>query len=956
MSASGYSALDEYKARLFDSLPAAVVECISQNDQQDHLEKWLLCSEFVANFARLGETRWLELVASGDLHQRTSADAMSKRVNAYLAAATDTHSFDVLIRQCRQREMARLIWRDAVVDDDLVAVLDEVTSLAEACIEAAYQFHYHALVEQWGEPIGRESGEPQPMVIIGMGKLGARELNFSSDIDLIFTYPEQGETQGRKNKSNEEFFKKLGQKIIASLNDINEHGFVYRVDMRLRPDGGAGKLALNFSAMETYYEVRGRDWERYAWIKGQVVAGDKTAGQHLLKALRPFVFRRYLDFGAFESLREMKGMIEAEVKRKNMQHNVKLGPGGIREIEFIGQAFQLIHGGREQALQQRSILQVINSLAELDILPDYVAREMSEAYVFLRKAENRIQAIGDQQTHDLPVLEIDQQRLAWMMGFDTYALFVNALDAHRGKVSQHFSQLIAAPQTEEDSAGGWEDLWLQRLSDEQCISLCQAYGFAECEQSLELIQRLQGAASGKHYNETNRERLNKLMPLLLAAVAQTDNPSVVLARIVPFIEAVLRRSAYLVLLTENPMALSQLVRLCSASPFIAEYLSYHPVLLDELLDPRTLYTPLKAPQLEQDLFHRVYQIDEDDLEAQMEVLRHFKQSNTLRVAAADISNAIPLMVVSDYLTAIAETILKATYKMAWKVLEKKHGKPTCLIDGQLYQPTMAIAGYGKLGGIELGYSSDLDIVFVHDSQGEKQYTDGKRQIDNAVFFSRLAQRIIHMLGTRTFGGVLYETDTRLRPNGASGLLVVSTASFEQYQMNDAWVWEHQAIVRARAVAGSNAPRAAFEDIRANVLRKPRDRDELRKEVCNMRQRMRDELGEPNENLFHLKQDFGGIADIEFLVQFGVLADANKFPNLTQFSDNIRLLADLAETGYITPDQAENLAEIYRQYRSRGHRLALQQEKTVVSAEEFTEQRHYVQQLWQALLEPGQKVI
>ena len=876
-----------------------------------------------------------------------------KRLEVVLRGVEDEDSLVKALRLFRRREMVRIAWRDLAAWADLAETLSDLSALATACVDCALRRLDGWQSRDLGEPRGHSGGGRQSLIVIGMGKLGAGELNFSSDIDLIFAYPEAGETHGGKSPvDNQEYFTRLARRLIHVLHTPTAEGFVFRVDMRLRPFGDSGPLVMDFDAMEEYYQSHGREWERYAWIKAAVVAGDRDAGAEIMATLRPFVYRRYLDFGAYESLRDMKLLIEAEVRRKGMADNIKLGAGGIREIEFIGQAFQLIRGGRETELQIRPILRVLERLVAGNYLPAYAGAELAEAYRFLRRAENRLQEYADQQTHRLPADPHARLRLALTMGYADWEGFARDLERHRRRVQGHFQQVFAAPQTEVATSTGPDlgQMWAGILNEAQGQEVLAAVGYTQLEETLTRIRRFHESPSCRQLTARGRERLDDLMPLLLGAVAQARDPDITLSRVLDLIEKIARRTTYLALLAESPMALSQLVRLCAASPWIGGLLTLHPLLLDELLDPRSLYAPLKRQALEAELATDLARLGAEDLEQQMEVLRHFQQANTLRVAAADVAGAYPLMVVSDHLTEIAEVVLQAVLRLARQHLIDRHGVPSCRIDGQVVEPGFAILAYGKLGGIELGYGSDLDLVFLHGSEGEELGTQGAKAIDNNVFFARLGQRIIHMMTAHTPAGVLYEVDMRLRPNGAAGMLVSSMAAFAEYQHHAAWTWEHQALVRARVVAGDVPVAERFAAIRRDVLGRQRDGMQLRREVREMRERMRAELGQRDAAKFDLKQDVGGIADIEFMVQYGVLAWAFTHPELLRYTDNIRLLEGLAQAGAMTAQDADLLSDIYRVYRAKVHQLTLLKEPIVADAHAFAEQRQAVVRVWRTLLE------
>jgi glutamate-ammonia-ligase adenylyltransferase len=681
-------------------------------------------------------------------------------------------------------------------------------------------------------------------------------------------------------------------------------------------------------------------------VKARVIAGDKARGQELMQRLHPFVYRRYVDYTAFESIRDMKAMIQKEVQRKNKENNIKVGAGGIREIEFIGQVFQLIRGGREFELQSRSILQVLDTLTSLNILPGYVVHQLKDAYDFLRRAEHRIQAWRDEQSHTLPTDELGKMRLAYSMGFDDWETFHEVLEQHRTRVHEHFEQVFVAPQSDSpsDDTQNLTPLWLGELEDEEAIQLLTESGFEEASDVWRRIKVLRQSRAYNSLSARGVSRMDHLMPLLLSACQATEHPSLGFLRTLEVIEAVMQRSVYLVLLTENPLALSQFVRLCASSPWITRYLSQHPLLLDDLLDIESLFNPPDKDRLNAELTRRMAEVLGDE-ERSMDVLRHFKHSHFLRVAAADIFGALPLMEVSNHLSWIAEVVLEHTLNLAWQHLVEKHGRPVCTYDGTACDTGFAVIAYGKLGGLELGYGSDLDLVFLHSGESESLETTGDKPVPLGVFFARLGQRMMHILTVLTPAGQLFEVDMRLRPEGASGMLVSGLKSFEAYQLNKAWTWEHQALVRARVVAGDPAIAAEFLTIRAKVLGEKRDRDSLRKEVMEMREKMLAAKNKAKAGQFDLKHSQGGIVDIEFMVQYGVLAYSHEYPELLAWTDNIRLLETLARSGIVRESDAEYLAEAYRTYRNRLHRLKLQQSPEIVDEAEFAEQSEGVRRIW-----------
>ncbi|VAX14631.1 Glutamate-ammonia-ligase adenylyltransferase [hydrothermal vent metagenome] len=866
-----------------------------------------------------------------------------------LAAAADEAELQRELRHYRNQHMLRIIWRDLAGWASLTETLNDLSVLAEACIDAALMRLYDWQCEEVGTPRDAQ-GEALGLVVLGMGKLGARELNLSSDIDLVFAYREEGVVEkAGKTLTHAQFFTRLGQRLIQALDRLTAEGFVFRVDMRLRPFGKSGALAASFSAIENYYLIHGREWERYAMIKARPVAGERQAGIQLMAMLKPFVYRRYLDFGAYESLREMKTMLMREVRRKGLAQNIKLGAGGIREVEFIAQVFQLIRGGREPALQTPSLFTVFAHLREQAYLLTATVDELLQAYTFLRLSENRLQAWADQQIHILPSEPDAQLRLAFSMGYCDWDSYSVDLEQHRRHVQTHFAQVFDAPQAQDHSDslqarldGIWRDGFDDRV---QASRILTEAGFEDTE---DVLRQLLTLRSGHRYVSLparSRQRFDRLMPLLLGASGQTERPDVTLMRLLDLLQQIARRSVYMALLVEYPLALSQLVKLCSASPWIARYLSQQPLLLDELLDPRSLYAPPDRAALQAELHQRMASCEAGDLELAMDTLRHFHHSNVLRVAAADQAGVLPLMKVSDHLSWIAEVVLEEALELAWQDLVERHGRPVCDLAGQACDKGFGVIAYGKLGGLELGYGSDLDLVFLHAGENADMMTDGEQPQLLPVFFARLGQRLIHILSAHTSAGMLYEIDMRLRPNGASGMLVSSLDAYAGYQRDKAWVWEHQALVRARFVAGDEHIGERFAEIRRQVLCQPREQQSLRDEVCSMRRRMRKELLQNVAGRFDLKQSVGGLVDIEFMVQFAVLAWAQTHPALTTFTDTIRLLEGLAQSGLMRVGDVAILSDAYQQYRGRLHRLALQEQGRMVADSEFTELREAVSRIW-----------
>lgn len=911
-------------------------------------------SEWVAASCVQYPELWNELLASGDLIRSYPRGALAVRLlreaQTELGEAT-LEQLKCWLRLRRRREMARIAWRDLAGDADLAETIATLSEFADACVQIALAAVATIHSNRYGAPRGEQSGQPQGLVVLAMGKLGGEELNFSSDIDLIFAYPEDGETVGARAQTNEEFFARVARDLIAVLSEATAEGMVFRVDMRLRPNGSSGPLALSFDAMEHYYQAHGREWERYAWIKARVCAGDAAAGAALLARLKPFVYRKYFDYGALAAIRELKENIDRETARKSANQNIKTGVGGIREIEFIGQAFQLIHGGREPRLQVRAIQDVLPQLAARGQLTATAVTELLEAYRFLRNTEHRLQMVRDQQTHVLPADDCERARLAFAMGYAHWAAFTRALEQHLTRVHGHFERIFVAPQGEESGGDrALVALWKNSLDDHAQLDAWRSNGFTRADDVKAATDLLAGLRRGGAYtafSAQGRERIDKLMPLLIAAAGLTAEPATTLARLVKLIEAIGRRSAYFALLIENPMALSQLVKLCAASAWIADWLSSHPILLDELLNPANLYAPRSRAQLESEIAQRLSTLAPDDLEAQMEALREFRHGQVLRIAAAEIGVGLMPLQARHHLSEVAEVIVEQTLELAQRALASRHGRPATARETAGF----AVIAYGKLGSHELGYGSDLDLIFLHEGSDEGM-TAGARAIPNALFFARLGQRIIHLLTTRTAAGILYQVDMRLRPSGQAGPLVTTTAAFADYQHTKAWPWEHQALVRARAVGGDAAVRARFAAIRHAVLTQPRDEAALREAVLEMRARMRAAQPDVAADRFDLKHDRGGIVDIEFMVQYWVLRWAATHPQLTAATENIRILEALSAAGVIDGKQMQALVAAYTLYLSIEQRLKLMEHRAQVMRSEVGDAPMRVAEIWQQVFNEG----
>jgi len=888
--------------------------------QHSYLQRLEDCSPFIARLLSK-DTQMLEV-----LLKNLNVSYSLKEMQQFLAAQKieDENDLKKSLRQLRQHVLTRMITRDLNGLADLNEVMQTTTQLAEISIQTAVIHHMAWLEALWGLPCGADK-KLQQFIVVGMGKLGGGELNVSSDVDLIFAYEEEGETNGENSISNQDFFTKLGKKVIAALDEVTEDGFVFRVDMRLRPFGSEGVLVASLDALEEYYQNNGREWERYAWIKGRVVSGPQ---ENIQKLLKPFVFRKYLDFSAFASMRDLKVQIQHDVVKKGMENNIKLGRGGIREIEFIAQVFQLIRGGQDAKLQIRPTLHVLNLLQEKNLLQAKAVQELSAAYIFLRNLEHRLMYLEDAQTQDLPKNEIAQDRIAKAMDFANWHDFLLKLNQHRSVVQAHFDETFDDEQDQIQSEFYVDAKVIWDSEDHAgSISKLLALGFTQGTDTFNRIQQFRQSHRYRQLPELSRQRLNALMPLVIKTASKLEQSDLALLRTMDLLEAICRRASYLALLAEYQEALNLVVRLCGASAWCAQYLIQHPIVLDELLDERTLYavpdfTGMRA-ELEQSM-----ETLSGDTEQQMDMMRQFKHAAIFRFATQDIAGQLQLESLSDYLSELADLILDVALNTIWQSLNFKH----------LDKPKFAVIGYGKLGGKELGYASDLDIIFLYDDDAE-----GAGEV-----YARFAQRINNWFNSLTAAGLLYETDLQLRPDGNSGLLVSSVEAFKDYQQSRAWTWEHQAITRARFVAGDKTIGRTFETIRVEVIRQSRDAEVLRGEVVAMRDKIRT-AQRLNSDVFDIKHSAGGIIDVEFIVQYLVLAHAEHYAELTNNLGNLALLKTLGSLGIVDETLAQQVANAYREYRRLQHAARLQGNMQA-KAEYGTVQNHInaVVSLWQTV--------
>jgi [glutamine synthetase] adenylyltransferase / [glutamine synthetase]-adenylyl-L-tyrosine phosphorylase len=867
-----------------------------------YLDKIESCSPFLTRLLSTDK----ELLE--DLLQNVAVSYQLDEMQRFLDTQemNDEKSLKKSLRQLRQRVMARIILRDLNGLADFAEVVKTISDFADFAINVTVKQLHAWQVAIYGQPVAVD-GSLQELLVVGMGKLGGAELNVSSDIDLIFAYAQEGETNGDNSISNQDFFVKLGKQFIAVLDEVTEDGFVFRVDMRLRPFGSEGVLVSNLDALESYYQNNGREWERYAWIKGREITGGDT----VTKLLKPFVYRKYLDYGALASMRDLKVQIQREVnvrsaKSTGGKDNIKLGRGGIREIEFIAQVFQLIRGGQDTSLQIRPTLQVMDLLKEKQLLPPEVVNALREAYVFLRNLEHRLMYVEDAQTQDLPKQEDGQQRIAHAMGFANWQAFMEQLNQHRDVVQIQFDQTFSIVDAEkngdvDEAIATAQMIWEGQLTDDESIAQLAQLGFAKAQDVLKQVQHLHQGHKYKQLPEVSRQRFNQLLPILIATASRDANADIALMRTIDLIDAVCRRASYLALMAEFPSALALVVRLCGASAWCAQYLIQHPIVLDELLDEATLYAAPDFNALRFELTEMMGSLA-GDTEQQMDAMRRFQHAAVFRFAAQDIAGQLPLETLSDYLSALAEMIVDVTIPTIWQSFKYKH----------IEVPKFAVIGYGKLGGKELGYASDLDVIFLYDDVAP----------DVSGIYARFAQRINNWFNSLTAAGILYEIDLQLRPDGNSGLLVSSIHAFEEYQQKRAWVWEHQALTRARFIAGDKQIGKDFTKIRQQIMQQARDAKKLRIDVVAMREKMR-QAQKLNADLFDLKQSAGGIIDVEFIVQYLVLANAAKHEVLTQNLGNITLLNQLAILGIIDAAIAQQVGDAYRAFRRLQHASRLQ---------------------------------
>jgi glutamate-ammonia-ligase adenylyltransferase len=844
------------------------------------------------------------------------------------------------LRRYRHQKLVEIIYLDVVASNPLEKTLHHLSDLADQLIRSALKACQQHLSAKHGQPL-ESNGDAMELNVIAMGKLGGRELNFSSDIDLICSYDSEGELSGYGQLSYQEYFSRLVRLLNQALSDTTADGFVYRVDLRLRPWGESGPVVLSHSALEHYYQLHGREWEQYAMVKARVLTGSENSRNYLASMLRPFVFRKYHDYRVFDGLATLKAKIDAQAKSREMRINIKVGPGGIREIEFFVQAFQILKGGRNHQLQSSEIFKCFSALDEHNIVDSNTLQKLRAAYCFLRQLENRIQMFDDRQTHDVPENTEQQLRMAATMNLADWNTVVEQLQLHRDQVSLCFNDLFKQ-EVESKPAPVIDDSFADTIDANRQWEFIETAGVDDAQEINQSLNRFLQSKSWSYMSARARQRFTTLLPGLLETIRYSDQPGELFDRFMRLFSAIAGRSVYFELLFQNQPLLEKLASLFAKSAWIADEVSQYPMLLENLIhsgDEQRFDKSVLHQRLQQQLANI-----EGDTELELDSLRLFKREQTLVIASAELAQEIDASQVSRYLCDLAEVVLEAVYHLASKTLQAQYGTPECVEEGLRRAANFAIIGYGKLGGYEMHYQSDLDVIFLHDSGGEHQHTSGDKSIENSVFFARLAQKIISMTSVLTASGKLYEIDSRLRPEGASGLLVSSIQTYRRYQLEKAWTWEHQALVRARLVAGSPMLLEPFASVRQRVLQMPRDDQQLRKDIVEMRTRIYQAKRPPEGNSVDLKQSRGGMVDIEFLVQYWVLALANKIGSEQLYSDNISLLNELFRLNLITASQSQ-LVEIYQTYHRLLHESTLQNQSAEVDVAEIAEHMNHVVDCW-----------
>ena len=899
----------------------------------------------------ISQPSWFEdQLVSNVLHQELGLSDYVIDLAQIFSAASDLEELQCLLRRARAAAFARIAWRDLQNYATVDQTLTELSIFADVCLNKTLDWCF-----QWlqSRPNSKEFEKTleNKIVVFALGKLGGGELNFSSDVDLVFAYSDDESFEQEQQVKLTDFNLRVIQLFIKVLSEQTQDGFVFRVDTRLRPFGESGPLLPSFSSIDQYFQVHGRDWERYAWIKARVVAGDTKRGQEFLQEATPFIFRRYLDYGAMQSLREMKALIDNKARLNSNLEDLKIGIGGIRVIEFIVQMFQLIYGGKNGLLRSGSTRKALAVLQDQNLISHEWAECLRNAYLFLRKAENVLQIREDQQIHSLPSDQGYQDQFAFSISMPSWGEFHDVYKQYAKQVNDIYQNLLE-PEEIESSNDDFVIVWQQIDEQEFCIEILTRYFDDQSEYVYRQLSLFQQSDNVRKMIPIARRRLDQFIPTFLEELEKFNECSIVLDRFLKILEKISQRSTYIALLIENKNKLSMIFKLILQSQWVSQYLATHPILIDDVLSISSDYEPPGKKEMQQQLL--AYFVSVDDLENFMERLREFKHSQVIQIAAADILQDYPIMKVSDHLSWLAEVCVNHALQYAHSELLQKYGEPRCISEGIAFEPEVLIVEYGKLGGLELGYGSDLDMVFLHNSFGEHCETsgvgqDGKNKIHNDIFFTRLVQRTIHILSTVTSSGKVFEVDLRLRPHGESGPVATSISSYEQYQIKEAWMWEHQALVRARAITKSDKLAKEFFAVREKILTLPRDVKHVSESVVEMRNKMLDAEKSKAESVFNIKKSRGGLIDIEFIVQFIVLSNAQKYPELAKHTDNVRIIDMCSDIGLFSASDAHNLKDIYLQYRKYLHKLSLQLLPEAIDNDVFAKQRATVQKIWASLL-------
>lgn len=894
---------------------------------------------------------WLEkLIDKQELNCEFDVKIYKERLFQIFSQIRDIDDFKKLLRRIRAAEYARIAWRDLQEYASVKQTLTELSLFAQCCLEGVLDWCYEWLKAQPGTTDFERSLQKR-IVIFSLGKLGGGELNFSSDVDLVFAYSQDTKHTQEEGAQAAIFYLKIVQNFIKVVSEQTEDGFVFRVDTRLRPFGNSGTLIPTLTAIEQYFQSHGRDWERYAWIKARVIVDNFDEGREFLKDVEPFLYRRYLDYGAVQSLRAMKELVDVKARQSASVINVKIGQGGIREIEFIAQMFQLIYGGKDHKLRICATLKVITYLGELELLTKTNVTDLVSAYNFLRKVENGLQLRNDQQVHTLPKNNKEQSNLAYLLGFHSWEDFVTKYELHTSNVNKVFRSLLQINDMDDSETAEaikeFTYFWQQIDDKDYCLNILDKYT-KDAPNIYDHLRVFSQTVVVQQLTSLARKRLDEFVPLFLSNALMLEDPSLIIDRFLIILKKIVQRSTYISLLIENQNKLNKLFKLIEASSWVAQYVSTHPILLDEILRMDSDYEPPSIMQMKNQLIMHLRSVN-NDLEKYMEGLREFKNAQLLQIAAADIAENYPTMRVSDHLSWLAEICITSAIDRAFQDLIVKYGKPKCLLNSRIFEPELLVIEYGKLGGLELGYGSDLDIIFLHNSSGDACETIGQKKLGNEVFFTRLVQRAIHLLTTVTSAGKVFEVDTRLRPYGESGAIVSSVSAFERYLENEAWLWEKQALIRARPLSRDSNLTIEFKQIRKKILCQVRDITEVRNSIMEMREKILAERNGASDKKFNIKKDKGGLIDIEFIVQYYVLSYAHKYPSLVTYTDNVRILDACAESGLIDRSIVEDLKSTYLMYRKHLNQLNLRLLPHLVDESVFSKERSVIQNYWASLL-------